>query len=160
MFALEEDNLTELLHRWQPRFHFKHLTLTLRMTDWWFWEDNNPLGIGYPFALRFQLPDTLDEFNLDLEVRNGKKNELVQDSGVEDWVFQVFQTPTSADETPTHITSQKAFRFVTKSASTWIGPSRIDGVEYAHHAPEYNGTPGLSANDMLYYILTLKWRKS
>jgi hypothetical protein len=165
MFALEgdgENSLRLFLQTWQPRFQFKRLILTIRMTDWWYWEWDHPLEISRILPSFSRLPDTLDEFTLDLEVRNGKKNELhalVEKRDVENWVFQTDQTPHSADETTSPLASQEVFRFVSKSSSSWVGPSKINGQPYAHHTPSINKTPELSPDDMLYYILTLKWRK-
>jgi hypothetical protein len=133
------------------------------MTDWWYWEDNHPLIIESILPSFSQLPKALVEFTLDLEVRNSKKTELhalVEEHDIENQEFQTIQTPHNVDESTSQPVSQEVFRFVGKSTSSWIGPSKIDGEQYAHHTPNINKTPELSPDNMLYDILSLKWRKS
>jgi len=150
MYALEGDGgrlaraLRTLAARALPP---RELTLTLRYTDWWYWESNEPLRVCDAWHARARLPRCVQRLALELETRWGKRDELaaIVRAQVRRWRFR------SEDD-------DAEFAFVRMTESDWVGTTRPGGQLYAHHWPLANGMH-LEGNHMRYYVVRLVWEK-
>ncbi|KAM0321728.1 hypothetical protein ACHAQA_009967 [Verticillium albo-atrum] len=76
MYKLEEGGMERLLKT--PFFQPRSITLTIRHTDWWFWEDDNPLrfqGAWIKSACAV-LPNSVREIRIELESLQRKQNQV------------------------------------------------------------------------------------
>ncbi len=91
MWALEENYLGRLL-RAAPRLHPRRLTLTIRHTDWWWWESDEPLRFeaGWIRAASDFLPPSVRELRVELESVRRKKDQVdeIGRKMAERWMFR------------------------------------------------------------------------
>ncbi|GFP60468.1 hypothetical protein TASIC1_0019001400 [Trichoderma asperellum] len=90
MYRVEEGGLADLLHT--PGLHPRRLALTIRHTDWWFWEDDEPLRFEADWislAAAAMSPST-QEFRLELESLERKKDQIdtIGKHIAENWFFK------------------------------------------------------------------------
>ncbi|KAJ1568192.1 hypothetical protein HK405_003344 [Cladochytrium tenue] len=73
-----------------PQFRPRCVTLTLRHTDWWFWEDDEPLRIAAPFVNLCRFPASVREIRLELESLERKRSQIDYVAGEmqRHWRFQ------------------------------------------------------------------------
>lgn len=140
-----------------PSFDIKYLTLTFRYTDWWHWETNSSLYFMPKPPTAFKLPQSLEEFVLELETRNGNRDELnrLVEQECLDWEFNTLPKGQDPNWTPV----KYVFKYAKRSESTWIGSATIDGKSHIHHTPERNDTPKLPDTKMQYYVVKLTYTK-
>jgi hypothetical protein len=164
MYSIEDEPelLNSTLQKASQYIYIKHVTLTLRYTDWWNWEDDNPLQISPDILGQINLPPTTETFEMELETRSGKKQELYGLlSDCEAWTLG----SELLEEDPNRTFVQNSFKMTTRIESTWIGSSQPcldEGIyeeELDHHRPEENGTPDLPSEDMMYLIVKLVWTR-
>ncbi|KAL7917783.1 hypothetical protein ACQKWADRAFT_305932 [Trichoderma austrokoningii] len=76
MYRIEQGGLAHLLHT--SGLHPRRLTLTIRHTDWWFWEDDEPLRFEADWIHKAQtgMSPSLQEFRLELESLERKKDQI------------------------------------------------------------------------------------
>lgn len=76
MFRLETHGLAELMVI--PFFSVRSITLTIRHTDWWHWEEDAPLSFQAKWmaVLNKTLPDALEEMAIQLETVERKKEQV------------------------------------------------------------------------------------
>lgn len=90
MYRIEQGGLAQLLHT--SRLHPRRLTLTIRHTDWWFWEDDEPLRFEADWINRVQtgMSPSLQEFRLELESLERKKDQIdtIAQHIAENWFFK------------------------------------------------------------------------
>jgi hypothetical protein len=133
--------------------------VTLRYTDWLNWEINAPLELSPAILGSISLPRTVEIFELELETRNGKKQELYSIlKGCETW--KLGNRLRSSDPQKEFV--QNSFQMSKRTESSWIGSSEPAGDEpYRgyHHTPEMNGTPDLPVEKMMYCIVKLAWTR-
>lgn len=90
MYRIEQGGLAQLVHT--SDIHPRRMTLTIRHTDWWFWEDDEPLRFEADWILRVQtgLSPSLKEFRLELESLERKKDQIdaVGQHIAENWFFK------------------------------------------------------------------------
>lgn len=107
MFKLEEgDPLADLIST--PGLRFRRLKITIRHTDWWYWERDSPLSInGGKWLQKMSevLPDTVREVVLELESLERKKGQVdaIAAQMRERWFFrrtdgEILLADTSLDE--------------------------------------------------------------
>lgn len=162
MYALEGNQMSQFMSDLNKHLRPKRLTVTIRYTDWWNWELNQPLRIESKWIQNLKIPDSLEEWAMEFETRNGKKAELdilVQNT-ISKWRFEVGQKPdgNGGDEAP----SGKHY-FLTLGnrqpvTSTWVGSAKVGGCKYRHHLQDVNGGD-VGADEMLYYIVKMIWKK-
>lgn len=151
-----------------PDFRPARLKLTLRHTDWWYWEDSKPLCLdpkqnGRPFKNRYVAPlmpfqslswgvclasvNGLQTFVLELETVNNKKHEL--DDIVHrarDWVF------------PMHDGAFLICDPHSKKVTTWKGVDRFYELSQETFRPQ--GRREGDAPELTYYVVELTWRRT
>jgi hypothetical protein len=164
LYALQEkeSQLTQLMDMVSRDIIVTHLTLTIRYTDWWWWERNEPLVFSKRTMGNLRLPSTIQEFNLELETRNGKKAELdallpqIEMSNIGNYL---------SDWEKERFGPVPKFLYCGKSESDWITSSRQGMTKpprdtiptMLHHYPAANGTPDLAFDKMLLWVVKLKW---
>jgi hypothetical protein len=150
MFALERSyDLNNILRSAEGSIPTRHLIITLRYTDWWFWENNTPLSIKSNWTRSAKLPDSLEKLTMELETRQGNKGEMdaIVSRQVSKWEFCTI--------------SKKELRLSSSSprSKSYIGTDRPGGQTQQHHKVEYNQPPtGMRApldGEMYYYAVTL-----
>lgn len=90
MYRIEQGGLAQLLHT--PGLHPRQLALTIRHTDWWFWEDDEPLRFEADWISRVQtgMSPSMQEFRLELESLERKKDQIdtIGKHIAENWFFK------------------------------------------------------------------------
>jgi hypothetical protein len=77
MYWLEDGyNLSSLLQTRQ--FSPSQLTITIRYSDWWFWEDDEPLRMDDRWLRSFNGSPGLRELRVEYETRTPKKDEMMR----------------------------------------------------------------------------------
>ena len=157
MWALEQIhatymNLQRVCKEVIPRdiIPVRRLILTIRYTDWWEWENDNPLFIADNWHCVNQIPESVEEVVLELETRNGKKAELegIVNSQLKHWTFRGLSgLAYPLDESR-----------ITRS--TWVGSQTPGGGSYEHHLPHANDSKNLGEGQMLYYVVKMVWKKT
>lgn len=61
----------------QPRFRPSRLTITIRYSDWWFWEDDEPLRMRELWLRDFSGPPGLRELRVEYETLASKRDEMM-----------------------------------------------------------------------------------
>lgn len=114
----------------------KHLRVTIRHTDWWFWEQCEPLRINSPWLEYYIAPASLQDFKLELEVPTRKEMELdtLINSLVRHWTFF------GPNENDNQSTAQARTIFSTKNSvptvDHWTGSAVFDGENYEPSPPK------------------------
>lgn len=89
LYLLENGkNLAELLAI--PHFNPTYFTITLRHTDWWLWENDEPLRIASGFVNSCKFPNSVTEIRLELESIERRRPQI-QDIAAQmesKWVFR------------------------------------------------------------------------
>jgi hypothetical protein len=152
MFALERGyELNNVLRNAERSIATRHLIITIRYTDWWWWEDNEPLHIESHWMNTVKLPDSLEKLTMELETRQGKKAELdaLVTGQVSKWEFS-----TESDKKLTLSPSSP-------KSKSYIGTDRPGGESRVHHGVAHNQPPdGLRepvVGEMYYYVVTLDY---
>ncbi|KAG8629400.1 hypothetical protein KVT40_003265 [Elsinoe batatas] len=72
-----------------PPLQIRSVSITIRHTDWWFWEHDAPLKLHSGWSQDSQFPATVTKFTMHLETVSRKKNEvlLITDE-LGRWVFR------------------------------------------------------------------------
>ena len=90
MFMLEENKLRKLMK--VRGLHPRVVTLTIRHTDWWYWEDDEPLRFEAHFlrSMVQMLPASVREFHIELETtaRRREQVEYIAERMCERWFFE------------------------------------------------------------------------
>lgn len=75
LYALETGrDLSRILSL--PHFFPTTFTITLRHTDWWYWESDNPMYIDSPFVNNCSFPPSLKELRMELESLERRKAQV------------------------------------------------------------------------------------
>ncbi|KAM0351026.1 hypothetical protein ACHAPU_002806 [Fusarium lateritium] len=90
MYKLEEGDLAGILRKAQ--FAPRTLTLTIRHTDWWFWEDDEPLSFkgGWIADVSKAMTSSTNQFCIELESLERKKDQVdkIADQMIKNWFFE------------------------------------------------------------------------
>lgn len=152
MWALESGQFNRLCQQLgrERTFPVRRLTLTIRYTDWWHWESNEPLRIENRWSAVGMIPRSVEEVILELETRHGKKEEMeaIIQNQVMRWKWR------GVDNSDYALNEENIKR------STWVGSTKPGGNEYAHHSHVGNGTEDLGPTRMMYYMVKMVWAKS
>lgn len=150
--------------------YLKHLTVTIRHTDWWLWEQVEPLQIHSEWLEYYVAPESLQDFKLELEVPSRKAMELdtLVNSLIRRWTFE------GSRGTSRGTTSLDGTIFSTKrtmpTVDTWTGGAVFDGenrepertiaVPSQPHLSKEEGSQGpvsLQPETIDYVVVTLTW---
>ncbi|EME84114.1 uncharacterized protein MYCFIDRAFT_173162 [Pseudocercospora fijiensis CIRAD86] len=132
---------TSLIQRLKP----KVLRITIRHTDWWYWEGDEPLRLKDSWvqrALDAPFMASVNDISLELETLERKKSQL-----------QVIVDRLTKMKGRASLNDGMVTRFEMSGEPHvwhWTGPSNIDGQEYEPYK-------GLKTLD--YRVVTLKWKR-
>jgi hypothetical protein len=139
LWALEDgDQLSEVLG--MRYFHPKSITITIRYTDTWFWEENQPLRIAARFVDRCRFPDSVIRISMDFESVRRREDEVafIASQAAEKWYFR----------------RQDGTVFVAKRSETstaqWTGSSTWEGRRWIRDESR--------PNEIDYHVMTVTWR--
>ena len=119
-------------------------TLTIRHTDWWLWESDDPLRFDddqVRALLRTPGASQIAEFRLELETLEWNMNQLrpILDK------LRSLKIHEPDEDAGTHWELVEPFE-----ETTWSGPTNIDGEDYSVYAKR---------DKLDYRIVTVKWRR-
>ncbi|KAK2595472.1 hypothetical protein QQS21_006812 [Conoideocrella luteorostrata] len=90
MYMLEEGHLARLMQT--PFLRPRIITLTIRHTDWWYWENDDPLIFRGDWISDFSrnLPDSVSQVNIELESLKRKQDQInsIAAQMAERWFFK------------------------------------------------------------------------
>jgi len=119
-------------------------TVTIRHTDWWLWESDDPLRFDEDrirALLRTQGASHIAEFRLELETLEWNMNQLrpILDK------LRTLKIHNPDEDDDIHWELVEPFE-----ETTWSGPTNIDGEDYGVYAKR---------DKLDYRIMTVKWRR-
>ncbi|RHZ66716.1 uncharacterized protein CDV56_103372 [Aspergillus thermomutatus] len=141
LWALEEGHQMKGLFD-MTHFYPKSITLTIRYTDFWWWENNFPLYIDARWVDQICFPESVTRFSMDFESIERRKGEIeyIANEAAEKWFFRrkdgKFLTADKAD----------------MSVSRWTGSSILNGQRWLRDEVR----PG----QLDYHVVTVVWRVS
>ncbi|KAA8649909.1 hypothetical protein EYZ11_001151 [Aspergillus tanneri] len=139
LYALEPGNrLQSILD--MDHFYPRHVTLTIRYTDFWYWENCEPLYIKAAWVNRVRFPDSVTRFTMEFESIERRKNEInyIASEAVGRWFF------TRRDGRV--LTAKKEDMTVSK----WTGSSTLSEQRWLRDEVH----PG----QLDYHVVTVRWR--
>jgi hypothetical protein len=89
LWALEDPRrLQEVLNL--EGFHPRNVTITIRYTDFWFWERNAPLHVDARWVNAVIFPQSVITIRMDFEMVDRRKKEIdfITDLAAEKWIFR------------------------------------------------------------------------
>ncbi|KAJ1530130.1 hypothetical protein HK405_001778, partial [Cladochytrium tenue] len=123
-----------------PQFRPRCVTLTLRHTDWWFWEKDEPLHIASPFVNLCRFPASVREIRLELESLERKRSQI-------DYVTREMQQHWRFQRTDgVQLTAENQ----AMEAMSWTGSSTWNGERWIRDEVR----PG----ELDYYVKTISFR--
>ncbi|OHE95774.1 hypothetical protein CORC01_08915 [Colletotrichum orchidophilum] len=132
----------------QPRFRPEVLTITVRYSDWWYWETDEPLRMSENWLRVFQGPRGLRELRVEYETLVGKRGEMMRiverNKG---WKLAVGGLLTSGRRVERVVgedgvgqgeegEEEEGYLSAEGTALVewrWKGPSKLGGKAWAHH---------------------------
>ncbi|OLN96798.1 hypothetical protein CCHL11_02286 [Colletotrichum chlorophyti] len=138
MFWLEDGSCLNRLFR-HPNFRPAKLTMTIRYSDWWFWEDDEPLRMSEYWLAQFCGSPGLRELKVEYETVSRKKKEMMKIvERNKKWRLAIEGEDGPLSAEGTSLVEWK-----------WTGMSRFEGREWLHHG---------GADTMEYVVVTDTWR--
>lgn len=131
LYRIEDGIDLQKINDW-AHFRPRRFTITIRHTDWWNWESDQPLRIDSRFVNSCRFPDSVRELRFELESIERKKDQInfMAKEMMEKWQFQ--------RKDGTHLSAKNSEISVTEwsGSSTWNGQrwlrdeSRADTLDY------------------------------
>lgn len=123
-------------------FYPKVITITIRHTDWWFWENDNNLHLDAKWVDFCRFPNSLTELRMAFESLERKKDQIddVVKQAIEGWVFR------RKDDTELSAENCKPEIMRWSGSATWMDHRWLR---------DETGT-----NRIDYYVSTVTWRPS
>ncbi|KAL3300617.1 hypothetical protein RB213_002216 [Colletotrichum asianum] len=140
MFRFENGTeLHRLFH--QPNFNPEKLTITIRYSDWWYWESDTPLRMKEDWLRRFSGPAGLRELRVEYETITRKRDAMMKIvERNKKWKLSVGDL-----EEGGHLSAEG-----TKLVEwRWHGKSALGGTKWYHHG---------DGDTMEYVVVTDTWR--
>ncbi|KAJ6440099.1 Anaphase-promoting complex subunit 13 [Purpureocillium lavendulum] len=141
MFMLERGEVAHLLR--EPSLHPREVTLTIRHTDWWHWEEDKPLYFQGDWIKDFSeaMPPSVRRLRIELESLERKKDQIdeIARQMAQRWCF------VRSDGVVLYADAAEGAAAV----SRWSGTSRLFGRRWVRDET----TPGTSG----YYIATVSF---
>lgn len=130
-------NILDMRH-----FYPKSVTVTIRYTDWWYWEDNSPLEIDAFWMNGIRLPNSVTRFSMDFETIERRKGEIeyIASEAADKWHFKRMDGVVLAP------------RKLETSAAKWTGSSILGGRRWTRDETRQN--------ELDYHVVTVNWRPS
>lgn len=131
MWALEDPlKLQKILDL--KGFQPKSVTITLRYTDFWYWEDDKPIHIDARWVNAVRFPSSVSTISMDFEMIDRRKKEVdfITDLATQKWFFRRFDgmvfRANKEDITTTRWTGSSTF-----NKTRWIrDESRPNEIDY------------------------------
>ncbi|KAI9929530.1 hypothetical protein ASPWEDRAFT_28617 [Aspergillus wentii DTO 134E9] len=141
MFVLEPGNEMQRVLG-MPHFHPTSITLTLRYTDFWFWEDNEPLRIGGRWVNSIRFPSSVSRFRIDFESIERRKGEVdyIANEAADSWFFHRVDGQI--------LTARKSETAISK----WTGSSVLGETRWIRDE--------VRPSQLDYHVVTVTWRVS
>lgn len=129
MYCLENGQLLNRLFR-QPKFQPHTVTITIRYSDWWFWEYDHPLRMSELWLATFNGSKGLRELRVEYEQLSRKKEEMMKIVlRNKEWKLDVGALDASGVDMEGYLSADNT----NLETWTWKGTSKLDGQEWAHH---------------------------
>lgn len=128
-----------------PHFYPRTVTITLRHTDIWWWEQDQPIFINTPFVRKCRFPASVTHVRFQIESTERRKAQVdyVANKAREEWFFQrsdgVHLVCDSSQPLP---------------GTQWTGSSTWEGYRWLRD--ENDNAPGM----LQYYLVTLSFKPS
>ncbi|KAK1986428.1 hypothetical protein LZ30DRAFT_582054 [Colletotrichum cereale] len=158
MFWLEEGHNLAFLFS-QPRFRPETLTVTVRYSDWWHWEHDEPLRMREDWLRGFRGPAGLRELRVEYETLAGKRDEMMRIvERNKRWKLavggkkRVWRDENGVDGEEVEEEDEGGYLSAEGTRLEewrWTGPSRLGGREWAHHG---------EGDTVEYVVVTDTWR--
>jgi len=130
MYWLEGGSNLLTLFR-NPQFRPTQLTITIRYSDWWWWESDEPLTMKEGWLRNFNGTSGLRELRVEYETRVPKKDEMMRIvERNKKWKLPVRRAGGDLNDWEGYLSAEN-----TKLKEwTWKGTSRLGGREWEHLA--------------------------
>jgi hypothetical protein len=133
----------------EPSFRPTSLTITIRYSDWWFWENNEPLRMEERWLKVFEGPPGLKELRVEYETLSWKREEMMKIvERNKKWKLALRNEEADGQEqgqAEGHLSAEKTELVEWK----WKGPSELDGQKWQHHG---------DGDEVEYVVVTDTWR--
>lgn len=145
MYWLERgENLRMLMA--EPNFRPSELTITIRYSDWWWWESNAPLRMNDNWLRCFKGNPGLRRLRVEYETLSWKKKEMMLIIERNKKLKLPIQSESGS---PTTFEGFLIAEGVALTEWTWKGTSKLDGRTWKHHG---NG------DQVEYVVVTDTWK--
>jgi hypothetical protein len=116
-----------------PKFRPTELTITVRYSDWWSWEDNAPLSMDTDWLTEFRGNPGLRKLRVEYETLTWKKDQMMRiiQRNKQLGPLKVMGTSGEADDVEGYLDG----RGTALSEWKWVGKSKLDGQTWSHHGP-------------------------
>ncbi|KAJ9658325.1 hypothetical protein H2198_003755 [Neophaeococcomyces mojaviensis] len=140
LYRIEQGGLPEVLNI--PYFMPRTITITIRHTDIWYWETDEPIHIGSPWVSQCRLPSSVNKLRMQIESLQRKKEQVdcITSRLRNEWCF------TRTDDVQLTASNSKSTSEVWKGSSTWQGQRWI--------RDEDDNEPGV----LQFYIVTINFQ--
>ncbi|EPE34355.1 hypothetical protein GLAREA_10049 [Glarea lozoyensis ATCC 20868] len=131
-----------------PKFRPTELTITIRYSDWWYWESNTPLRMDEAWLRFFKGSPGLRVLKVEYETLSSKQAEMMHIvTRNKSWKLPVRREGGAfqGNEVEGYLSAEGT---VLKQ-SKWKGTSKLGGQEWAHHG---------SGEEVEYVVVTDTWR--
>ncbi|KAF3137431.1 hypothetical protein TWF594_007558 [Orbilia oligospora] len=133
------------MHYFRPT----EVVITLRHTDFWYWERDANLRLSGQWVGNCQLPDSVKVVKIEFESLERKKGQIdeITQQAVDHWVFRTF------DGTKLSAVIEKSADGQAKGETEvmkWTGSSNLRGLRWLRDEIEHN--------KLNYYVKTVVWR--
>ncbi|KAK7191629.1 hypothetical protein PSPO01_02078 [Paraphaeosphaeria sporulosa] len=127
MYWLEDgSNLRRIFA--EPQFRPSELTITIRYSDWWWWEDNAPMTMKETWLRNFLGSPGLRKLRVEYETLSWKKEEMMRIvERNKKWKLPV-RTDVDSNEFDGYLSAEKT----ALSEWTWKGTSKLGGQTWSH----------------------------
>jgi hypothetical protein len=128
----------------QPLLRPEHLKITIRYTDWWNWESNEPLDLNARTWHNLTILDSVKTVTFNLDVADVRSNELTQ---------YINTMMLNSNRWKLQRSDGKVLKLISSPGavltSNWIGPTKFESNRTFHHHPD--------TEEMKYTVMVLKW---
>ncbi|KAL1794197.1 hypothetical protein ACET3X_007618 [Alternaria dauci] len=147
MFWLENGH--ELFYLFSvPQFRPTQLTITIRYSDWWFWENNEPLRMDEGWLRYFEGNPGLRVLKVEYETLNWKKAEMMNIiERNKKWKLPVRREGGAFQSN--QLEGYLSAEGTTLEEWKWKGASKLGGKKWSHHG---------TGDEVEYVVVTDTWK--
>jgi hypothetical protein len=119
-----------------PQFRPTVLTITIRYSDWWFWEEDEPLRMGERWLSGFKGSPGLKQLKVEYETLSWKKEEMMEIIlRNKSWKLPILGEQEVDGSEPAEFDGYLSAEDTVLHEWKWKGPSKLDGQTWQHHGP-------------------------